>query len=590
MFQGDGRRELVHKVYKVKITEDHITRDSQLDKRAKNQCPTNYNLCASSLGGDCCPNNYACAKDSCYATTAAVSTCAGRASYYACPLDVGGGCCPQGLVCGANQACSPPAGATYSQTCDTGFSLCAASLGGGCCKSGMACGSTACYNPSPSTTVVVVATTQGSSATTITSTSVFTPTAEPSDSGADVVAKIFPSTYPKQATTEGDDSSGGGGSSGLSKGVIGGIVGGAAAVLVIFLAVAYFLVKRLNKTKRAVESRRETTSGSGTRQTAEKKSATQVSITRLQPTPSEVDAMDCDPLMVSSSVASPRGQQQYPRPGNGRSRSGSDAPSQPSEYSSSAAGPRWNTPSVDSDGGDSTSRGYFSLPARVHNQLGGRDARRASEASSQYSYHRFAHGGRHHGRNYSNASELSAGSDELGSQQGLGSPLIGPTAVELSNDGGFVPELPGSDTETESNGPHGANGRRPNQTRTRSTSVVSPMSITAVNKPPLTHGTFARRRGNSAVSPMDGQNGNGGRGRSDSSTAPEQRLGSIDESATAAAPPTNSMHGYFGSPTTAVGQTAAGTRAGFDTPPLPGYVSLGLPSSGNQAEQGQDEK
>lgn len=96
MFQGDGKRELVHKVYKVKITEDHLTRDSQLDKRAKNQCPTNYNLCASSLGGDCCPNNYACAKDSCYATTAAVSTCAGLASYYACPLDVGGGCCPQG--------------------------------------------------------------------------------------------------------------------------------------------------------------------------------------------------------------------------------------------------------------------------------------------------------------------------------------------------------------------------------------------------------------------------------------------------------------------------------------------------------------
>lgn len=450
----------------------------------------------------------------------------------------------------------------------------------------MACGTAACYNPSPSTSVIVVATTQDGSATTITSTSVFTPTADSSDTGTGVVAKIFPSTYPKQAATEGDGSSGGGGSSGLSKGAIGGIVGGTAAVLVIFLAVAYFLVKRLNKTKRAVESRRETTSGSGTRQTGEKKSATQVSITRLQPTPSEVDAMDCDPLMVSSSVASPRGQQQYPRPGNGRSRSGSDALSQPSGYSSSAVGPRWNTPSVDSDGGDS--REYFSLPPRVHNQLGGRDARRASEASSQYSYHRFIHG--RHARNYSNASELSAGSDELGSQHGIGSPLIGPTAVELSNDGGFVPELPGSDTETESNGPHGASGRRPIQPRRRSTGVVSPMSTTTVNKPPLTHATLARRRANSAVSPMDGQNGNGGRGRSDSSTAPEQRLGSIDESATAAAPATNSMHGYFGSPTTAVGQTAAGSRGGFDTPPLPGYVSLGLPPSGNQADQGLDEK
>lgn len=491
-----------------------------------------------------------------------------------------------GLVCGAGEACNPPAGATYSQTCGTGYTLCAASLGGGCCQSGMACGLTQCYNSSPSTRVTVIATTQDGSATTTTSTTVFTPTADVSDNGVDVVPKIFPSTYPKAAATGGADSSGGGGSSGLSKGAIGGIVGGAAAVLIIFLAVAYFLVKRLNKTKRAVESRRETTSGSGTRQTTEKKSATQVSITRLQPTPSEIDAMDYDPLMVSSSVASPRGQQQYVQPGNGRSRSGSDALSQPSGYSSSAVGQRWNTPSVDSDGGDSNSREYFSLPPRAHSQFGG--ARQASAASSQYSYHHFVHG--RHGRNHSNASELSAGSDEAGSQHGLGSPLIGPTVVELSNEGGFVPELPGSDTETESNGPHGSNGHRPIQPRRRSTGVVSPMSTTTVNKPPLTHANFTRRRGSSSVSSIDGQNGNGGRGRSDSSTATEQRLGSIDESATAAAPTTNSMHGYFGSPTTAVGQTAAGTRGEFDTPPLPGFVSLGPPPSGNQTGQGQDEK
>lgn len=496
---------------------------------------------------------------------------------------------PPGLLCGANQACTPPAGATYSQTCPgTGYTACPVSLGGGCCQSGMACGTTACYNTSPSTSVIVVATTQDGSATTITSTSVFTPTADSSDSNTGVVAKVFPSTYPKQPATEGDDSSsGGGGSSGLSKGAIGGIVGGAAAVLVIFLAVAYFLVKRLNKTKRAVESRRETTSGSGTRQTTEKKSATQVSIVRMQPTPSEVDAMDCDPLMVpSSSIASPQGPNQYPRPGNGRSRSGSDTLSQPSGYSIPTNGPRWNTPSVDSDG-ESNSREYFSIPPRVHNQIGGR---RISEASSQYSYHRFIHG-RRHGRNHSNASELSAGSDsELGSQNGLGSPLIGATAAELSNEGGFVPELPGSDTETESNGPHGAGGRRQNQPRRPSAGVVSPISTTSVNKPPLTHANLARRRGNSAVSPMDGQNGNGGRGRSDSSVATESRLGSIDESAAAVVPVTNSMHGYFGSPTTAVGQTAARTRSDLDTPPLPGFVSLGPPISGNQADQGQGER
>ncbi|KAL1884083.1 hypothetical protein Daus18300_000193 [Diaporthe australafricana] len=440
----------------------------------------------------------------------------------------------------------------------------------------------------------------------------FTPTAEASDNTAGVVAKVYPSTYPKEAATEGDDSSSGGASSGLSKGAIGGIVGGAAAVLLIFLAVAYFIVKRLKRTELAVQSRRETTSGSGTRNT-EKKSATQVSITRVQPTPSEVDAMDCDPLMMSSSVASPRGpNQQHLRQGNGRSRSGSDALSLPSGYSSTAPGVRWNTPSVDSDG-DSNSKEYFTLPPRVHNQPGGAsgDMRRASEASSNYSYHRFAYA--RHGRNYSNASELSNGSDEPASRHGMGSPLIGPTA-ELSSDGGFVPELPGSDTETESS--NGNNGRRPpargGEPRRRSTGVVSPMSTTGggVNKPPLTHANLARRRGSSlgssVVSPMDGQNGNGAgggggggaRGRSDSSVlAPDQRLGSIDESATTtttagAPPPTNSMHGYFGSPTTAVGQTAAGTRANFASPPLPGFVSLG-PAPLDQTEEdyeGNDEK
>jgi hypothetical protein len=498
-------------------------------------------------------------------------------------------CLHPGLLCGANQACTPPAGVTFSQTCPgTGYTACPASLQGGCCQSGMACGMSACYNTSPSTSVMVVATTRDGSATTITSTSVFTPTAEPSDAATGVVAKLFPSTYSKQAATEGDSSPGGGGSSGLSKGAIGGIVGGAAAVLVIFLAVACFLVKRLNKTKRAVESHRETTSGSGTRQTAEKKSETQVSVVRMQPTPSEVDAMDCDPLMVpSSSIASPQGRYQNAQPVNGRSRSGSDTLSQPSGYSDSTAGPRWNTPSADG-GGDSNSREYFSIPPGA--QLAGRRASEASSQYRQYSYHRFVHGGRH-GRNHSDASELSAGSDsEIGSQHGRGSPHMGAAAAaELSNEGGFVPELPGSDTETESNGPHGANGRRPGQPRRRSTGVVSPMSTTSVNKPPLTHANLvsARRRGNSNVSPMDAQNGGGGRGRSDSSVATESRLGSIDESAMAAVPATNSLHGYFGSPTAAVGQTAAGRRDDFDTPPLPGFVSLGPPLGGPQPDQGQ---
>lgn len=96
MFQGDGRREYVHKIFKVKVTENILTDDTQLKKRAKDQCPMSYSLCPNSLGGDCCPDGYACAKQSCYVTTAAVSTCAGNTGYYACPFSLGGGCCPQG--------------------------------------------------------------------------------------------------------------------------------------------------------------------------------------------------------------------------------------------------------------------------------------------------------------------------------------------------------------------------------------------------------------------------------------------------------------------------------------------------------------
>lgn len=103
MFQGSGQRETVHRVFKVKVTEDvHVLTDVgdvQLkEKRDGNSCPASYSLCAQSLGGDCCPENYACASSSCYATTAAVSTCQGQVGHYACPLSLQGGCCPQGRL------------------------------------------------------------------------------------------------------------------------------------------------------------------------------------------------------------------------------------------------------------------------------------------------------------------------------------------------------------------------------------------------------------------------------------------------------------------------------------------------------------
>lgn len=99
MLHGPGRRDVVHRIFKVKVTEDVRISSAgaqRKEKRDGDSCPTSYSLCAASLGGDCCPGNYACASNSCYATTAALSTCGGSVGHYACPLSLQGGCCPQG--------------------------------------------------------------------------------------------------------------------------------------------------------------------------------------------------------------------------------------------------------------------------------------------------------------------------------------------------------------------------------------------------------------------------------------------------------------------------------------------------------------
>lgn len=120
-FQGSGARDTVHKVFKVKVTDEWRAPTSwsggdgvlllKADKRGDDAsaCPTSYALCAASLGGNCCPDNYACSKDYCYATTAvttSTATCQGNVGYYACAASLGGGCCPQGMC--ARPIESPP--------------------------------------------------------------------------------------------------------------------------------------------------------------------------------------------------------------------------------------------------------------------------------------------------------------------------------------------------------------------------------------------------------------------------------------------------------------------------------------------------
>lgn len=110
LFQGSGARDTVHKVFKVKVTDEMRAWTSddedprlllllQQKRGDASACPTSYSLCAASLGGNCCPENYACSKEYCYATTAATSTmtCQDHVGYHACAAALGGGCCPQGV-------------------------------------------------------------------------------------------------------------------------------------------------------------------------------------------------------------------------------------------------------------------------------------------------------------------------------------------------------------------------------------------------------------------------------------------------------------------------------------------------------------
>lgn len=428
----------------------------------------------------------------------------------------------------------------------------------------MGCAVDSCYSLTPATTTVTYITTEDGTALTITTTSITTstPTTISTASGDGAVAKFFPSTVSKTEATAsaGSTSDGNGSSGGLSKGAIGGIVAAAAVILVAVLVAAFFVIKRLKHTEQVVQTHGETTSGTRTRQTNEKKSEVNV---RVVPTPSEVDAMDYDPLMMNSSVASPQRPGHQPRTSQNRARGGSDTASQPSLWSGQSA-TRWNTPSVNSDADDNSRTTYFELPPRAYQHPDGRPTMRQSVNSndSAYGYHNYAYA---HGRNASNASELSTGSDENVSQHGIGSPFL---PIELGVDGGPMPELPGPDSDHDSQGHSGHHPRSPKRkgTATSINDIVSPVSM----RPGAAQASRQRRRGDSqVVSPMEGRIAADGRRRSG--------LGSIDESASMSA--TRSLHGHYG-PIVGGREIDMG-----NSPTVPGLMPLGRPSQDESERQ-----
>ncbi|TGO39609.1 hypothetical protein BHYA_0051g00500 [Botrytis hyacinthi] len=279
---------------------DKIHEAIQGRKRDASECPSDYQLCPKSMNGGCCPNNRSCGTSSCYLTSAASASACGVSGYTACGIDAGGGCCPTGYSC-AIDGCSASPGVSYSQTCGVNSYLCPASLNYGCCKNGMGCGLSNCYSTAVTTfTLTETLTTTDSNSHTQTFTSTLVTASTPASpsvpantSKASAVPKLTPTAtaIPKVEATNGSTPT----SSGLTKPEIGGIIGGAAFILLVILIAAFCILRRLKKATKAFKEAK-TRSGSNVSRSHRHRPS--------YPSPSDMSSISTDPLQMTSSEAS----------------------------------------------------------------------------------------------------------------------------------------------------------------------------------------------------------------------------------------------------------------------------------------------
>ncbi|KAB5585516.1 hypothetical protein GE09DRAFT_1048624 [Coniochaeta sp. 2T2.1] len=520
---GKRHVDLVHKVEKL---EARVT--AYPKKRDASICPSSYNLCPASMNGGCCPPRYGCETDACYATTAGTQTACDMTGYYNCGASAGGGCCPEGYICGAD-SCTPPAGVSSVLTsCPASYYLCPASMNYGCCKTGLGCATNACYVTTPSTTTFTLTATTTNAAgatvtTTRTATTIRTPTAPasvPITSDPAAVAKFIPTSVAKVAATSSPDSGSGGGG-GLSKGALGGIIAGAIVILLVVVAAAFLVIRRLNRVADVVETAKASSSEDRSQSTQPRRPMAQYG----HPSPSEVDGMGYDPLMMTSTPGDSTAGTPHTLVVPGRNRSDSDSQPAVTPYNNVSAppsdGPRH--PSMDSN---PAGAGYFDIPTRVHN-VPGRMRNSVDSQGNVQTYPLSQTTPHHHGRQWSNASELSAGSSD--GQHGVGSPLI---PAELDIAGGFIPELPSADAISPGDG--GGGGRR-----------HSGSSTTTVGGATSPRPSLSNQRRHSASSTI------GQGGLPSPAMMGNQPLDPVSESS-------EIMHGHYGPRNGQVGQTAAG--------------------------------
>ncbi|CAM1510578.1 Fc.00g009130.m01.CDS01 [Cosmosporella sp. VM-42] len=457
----------VHRIEK----KAQITARAVLGRRDEAVCGTSLTLCPSSLNGGCCPNDYDCAKESCYATTQGPSTCGTKTGWHVCEAKYGGGCCPDGYLCQTAGNCVPPSGSAYTYGCPASHFLCPASLSYGCCKNGMACAINQCYSTEEMTitATMTVTTTKDGSRTTYktTATTVGTPDAPtnavPADQDSDqAIFKYFPSAIPKVSPTS---SASGGGGGGLSTGTLAGIIAGAVAFLIIILVAAFIIIRHLNKVVAAVSSKQSDSSRA------------RPAMKEFKPTDSEVDALSVDPLMMSPRPSHPPPGSKVNAPYAVVSDRGSNDVT-PNGIYDQPSGSERNSRQTSLDAGNGND--YFNnTPGAVA---------RFSQVSSGFSLpssnrvSNDSHGAYTHVRHWSNASEGSEGNSP-------GVVWNQPSPSELDGTP-YVPELPTTPAAVGS----------PRDDRRRSSGSIP----TVMSRPPVSHQrkrSEQRSRSNSGAQP-----------------------------------------------------------------------------------------
>ncbi|KAL2265750.1 hypothetical protein VTJ83DRAFT_6850 [Remersonia thermophila] len=454
---------LVHRIPKIaQVTPPPSLPFQRLARRDDEaSCPTEHSLCPGELNGGCCPSQYACASDSCYATTAGPTTACGKSGYYAC-TNGEVGCCPVGYVC-ARGDCLAPAGVTYTDMqCPNDYYLCPSSLNYGCCRNGMGCAPRACYSTEPVTKTLVqtITTTADGSTVTTTHTTVTVTTPTPPaglPANDDFVVKFIPTSVPKVPETTPSSSDGDGGG-GLSTGAIGGIIGGVGALLVVVVVAAFLVIRRLKKVQNIIESSKRG-SDSGGNKGPHSQFQGQMAEHYGRQLHSDVDE-SADPLMIGSRS----------RANTAAAHPGLFDPSQSRAYSDSAGYPGTSaapTPNPPYDQDPGVGGGYFSpdsvsaaaAPMPAHVRGGSMDSANTQhdpyyQQQQQQQQQGYPSGYRpqhHHWRQQSNASELFADNSEHGiGNGGVTHPLMRgykaatATGAPASGCTEALPELDGS--------------------------------------------------------------------------------------------------------------------------------------------------